>query len=520
MIPLFSTQQIKEADAFAINTLSMPGIVLMENASIEITRYVKEKVASLPKSSIGIICGKGNNGGDGFAAARHLSNEGYNVLIVHLGTESEMSGDCLANYKIIKALSGGNKNIILKKYNSLADLNPFKKCTVIIDAMLGSGASGELKEPIRKIVETLNFMKSFKVAVDIPTGLDADKGFGELIFKSDLTITLGELKKGLFFGDGYSNCGEIKKGDIGIGFSFFDRYPVSEYLIEPEDAFNSLPHKRKNIHKYSAGKVLTIGGSADLPGAAALTAKAAMKIGAGASIIAFPKSARELVHKEIDEVIVNSYEDNSKGYLATQNAAELEEKIKWADTISIGPGLGREKETQGAVIKILKEKKFGNIVIDADAIFAIANYNYKKLNLKNFILTPHHGEFSNLIGIKTSDLKKDILGFGKQFVNDTKAYLVLKGAPTVIFMPDGECFINTAGNPGLAKFGTGDVLTGILAGLLAQKKDIEKSLISGVYLHSLSADLLSAEFSELGYTASDIIEKLPSAVNFIRGTFA
>jgi NAD(P)H-hydrate epimerase len=520
MIPLFSTKQIKEADSFAINALGIPGIVLMENASIEIARCAREKFSLRPESIIGIICGKGNNGGDGFAAARHFLNKGFRVLILHLGTESEMSGDCLRNYKIIKALSPGNKNINLKKYDSLKDINSFKKCSVIIDAILGSGAAGELREPYRGIVEALNAVNAFKIAVDIPTGLDADKGYGDLIFKSDLTITLGELKKGLFLGDGYSSCGEIKKGDIGIGFSFFDKYHVSEYLIEPEDAFNYLPRKRKNIHKYSAGKVLTIGGSADLPGAAALAAKAAMKIGAGASIIAFPKSARELIHKELKEVIVNSYEDSGKGYLAPENISELEEKIKWADTVSLGPGLGRENETQEAVIKILREKKFGNIVIDADAIFAISSYNYKKLNLKNFVLTPHHGEFSKLIGVKTSELRKDILGFGNEFVKETKAFLVLKGAPSVIFLPDGESLINTSGNPGLAKFGTGDVLTGVIAGLLAQLKNLEKSLISGVYLHSLAADLLSAQYSELGYTASDIIEKLPFAVNFIRSTFA
>lgn len=520
MIPLFSTKQIREADSFAINTLSIPGIVLMENASIEIFKKIKEKFPLQANSAIGIICGKGNNGGDGFAAARHFSNEGYKVLIIHLGSESEISGACLVNYKIIKALSEWNKNIILKKYRSLKDLKLFNKCSVVLDAMLGSGAAGALKEPYGKIVEALNSIKAFKAAADIPTGLDADKGYGETIFKSDLTITLGDLKKGLFFGDGYNSCGKVEKGDIGIGFSFFNKFPVSEYLLEPEDVFNSLPQKKKNINKYSAGKVLTIGGSADLPGAAAMTSKAAMKIGAGASIVAFPKSARELIHKELDEVIVNSYEDDSKGYLCLKNVSDLEERIKWADSIALGPGLGRTEETQKAVIKILKEKKFKNIVIDADAISAIGKFNYKKLNLKNMVLTPHHGEFSSLIGIKTSELKKDILGFGKKFVKDTKAFLVLKGAPTVIFLPGGESLINTSGNPGLAKFGTGDVLTGILAGLLAQEKDFERSLICGVYLHSLAADLLLAEYSEFGYTATDIIEKIPSAINFIRNTFA
>lgn len=492
----------------------------MENVSREIAQRVKEQAGEPSENLIGIICGKGNNGGDGFAAARHLSNYGYAVLILHTGSEQEMSVDCLANYKIMKVLAHERKNISLKKYVSPKDLNRFNKCGIIIDAMLGSGASGALKEPYNKIVDFLNSVKSFKVAVDIPTGLNADKGYGEKIFKSDLTVTLGELKKGLFFGDGYSSCGNVIKGDIGTGFSIFDKYPVAEYLIEPEDVYNCLPEKRKNIHKYTAGKVLTIGGSAALPGAAALTAKASMKIGAGASIAAFPKSARELIHKELEEVIVNSYEDSSKGYLSARNIPELGEKITWADAVSLGPGLGRETETQEAVIKILKERKFRNIIIDADALFAVANYSFRKLNLKNFVLTPHYGEFSKLIGVQIQELKKDILKHGKEFVKNTGCWLVLKGAPTIIFLPGGESLINTSGNPGLAKFGTGDVLTGVLAGLLAQQNDIEKSLIAGVYLHSFAADLLSDELSELGYTASDIIGKLPAAVNFLRSTFA
>ncbi len=326
------------------------------------------------------------------------------------------------------------------------------------------------------------------------------------------------MKKGLFFGDGYVFSGEVEKGGIGIPDSFYDNFTPTEYLIEPEDALYGLPVKAKNLHKYSAGKVLTIAGSGSLPGAAVLTSTSALKVGAGASILCFPKSVRELVHKKLNEVVVKTYEDDGKEYFAEKNIDELSEKIKWADVVAIGPGLGRQKETQKAVIAFLKKYKSKKVVIDADAIFALGHGKYKKLNLKNSILTPHHAEFAALIGISNSELKKDILKYGKAFVKKTGAHLVLKGAPTIIFTPDGDALINTTGNPALAKFGTGDVLTGFIAGLLAQQKDTEKAIVTAVYLHSLAADILAEKRTKLDILASDIQKYIPQTIKFLENS--
>ncbi|MCW8960565.1 MAG: NAD(P)H-hydrate dehydratase, partial [Ignavibacteriaceae bacterium] len=385
-------------------------------------------------------------------------------------------------------------------------------------ALLGSGTKGSLSEPYPSIINYLNKLNVIKVAIDIPTGLNADTGFAEIAYNADLTITLGELKKGLFFGDGYVNAGEVEKGGIGIPDFLFDRFTPTEFLIEPEDALLGLPVKTKNIHKYSAGKVLTIAGSGSLPGAAVLTSTSALKIGAGASILAFSKSVRELVHKKLGEVVVKAYEDSGKEYFSEENLDELKERIKWADVVAIGPGLGRNKETQKAVLLLLEKYKPKKTVIDADAVFALGNGKYKKLDLKNCVLTPHHAEFSSLIGISISELQKDILKYGKAFVKKTGAYLVLKGAPTIIFNPEGEALINTTGNPALAKFGTGDVLTGLLAGLLSQQTDIEKSIVTGVYLHSLAADLLVAKRTMLDILASDIQNYIPQTIKFLENS--
>jgi ADP-dependent NAD(P)H-hydrate dehydratase / NAD(P)H-hydrate epimerase len=518
MIPLFSTQQVREADSHAIKKLGIPGILLMENASREIYSIALEYFPEDVKGHIGFVCGKGNNGGDGFAAARHFANHGFIVTVVFIGSPAEMSEDCRLNFDILKNISSVNKNIFLIPFKSTASLAALKKCPVVFDALLGSGASGELKKPYAEIVGYLNKLNSFKIAIDIPSGLNADSGYSFNKLKVDLTITLGELKKGLFIGEGYELCGEVRKGEIGIGPEFFSSLEVKEYLAEPEDAYNFLPGKERGINKYSAGKVLTIAGSGKYPGAAVMTSKAALKSGAGASVLAFPKSARELIHKEITEIVVEPYEDEGKEYLSVKNVDDLSERISWADAVAIGPGLGRSKETQSAVLEIIKKRKFKNLVIDADGLFPL-NKKFRDYNLKNIVLTPHLGEFSSLTGIPVPELKKDLLKYGREFTKDTGAILILKGAPTMIFT-GSEVFVNTTGNPGMAKFGTGDVLTGILAGFIAQQDDLIKSLICGVYIHSLTADLLKNIYTEYGYSAENIIEHFPMGIKFLKDTFA
>jgi len=520
MIPLFSTEQIRSVDAYAIDELGIPSIVLMENAALQIFNIVLDKTKHLKKlRTCGFLCGKGNNGGDGFAVARHFANNGFKVNVVFLYDENKMSDDCKTNFNILKKLSRDNANILIKKFGSVKDLRFVVDNDIIFDAMLGSGAKGSLREPYNTIVEHINKSKAFKVAIDIPTGLDADRGYADLSFVSDLTVTLGEFKAGLFFGDGAALCGEVIKGNIGVDYFYFDKFETIRYLIEPEDAVNNLPFKKKNIHKYTSGKVLTIAGSGLFPGAASMTSKSALRVGAGASILCFPKSIRKLIYTNIPEVVINAYDDKGSEILREYNTKELSERLQWADVLAIGPGLGRAKDTVEAVRKIIKEHKFKNIIIDADALFALKEKQYKNFNLENFVLTPHYGEFANLIGIEIEKLKKDILGYGNSFAQETNSYLILKGAPTIIFTPAGDALINTTGNPGMAKFGSGDVLTGVTAGFLSQSKDVEKAVILGVYIHSLAADLLLKDFTEFGFTSIDIMNNLPKAIKFLRGTF-
>jgi NAD(P)H-hydrate epimerase len=513
MIPLYSTFQIRNLDSFAIKRLNIPGIVLMENAAIGIYQSILDRVDTL--KSVGVVCGKGNNGGDGYAVARHFSNSGFDVKVISLGSEKDLSEDCKTNLNILKNLSSQRKNLLIKSFKSIKDISWLKDCDVIIDAILGSGFTGELKDPYSSVIKSLNKISAFRCAIDVPTGLNADTGSGDIVFHSDLTITLGEFKKGLFIGMGYEFCGEIVLKEIGIGRDYFENIYPDNYLIEPEDIFLSLPKRKKSVHKYSAGKVLSIAGSYKYPGAASLTSQSALVSGAGASILAIPQSTKKLIHKNLLEVVVESYGDEKAKYFDNDGLTSLQQKIKWADVVAIGPGLGREVETISAVKRFVFERKFKFAVIDADALFALDKEFLNKCNLENCILTPHLGEFAQLIGIEAKLIEKDILSYGKEFAAKHKCILVLKGAPTIIFNPESEAFINTTGNSGMAKFGSGDVLTGIIAGLLSQNGNLEDAAINGVYLHSLSADLLLSEKPISNYLASDIMNNYPTAVKFL-----
>ncbi len=520
MIPLFSNSQVRGADHFAISKLGIAGNVLMENAARSILSEIENNFENLSEyARFGIICGKGNNGGDGFALARLLMIRGYEVRVVSLSGSKELKGDAKTNYDILNKLSEYYSNSELSIYTSNRDLSKLADCEIIIDCLLGTGTQGELREPYKSIIGKLNALDCYKVAVDIPSGLIEDCASGSSIFNADLTVTLAELKTGLYYGQGFINCGKIVKGSIGTGPEYFDTLEVENYLVEPEDVLRGLPVRQKDAHKYSAGKVLIIGGSAELPGAAILASNAALRSGAGAVILAFPKSITLLAQNKLAEAVVYSYNDKDNGCLSASAVKELQPKINWADCVVIGPGLGRSPESIEAVLNIIKNNNSKRFIIDADALFALSSSNIGSLKLSSCVLTPHYGEFANLIGKSVAELKDDILNNAKNFAKMNKCHLILKGAPTIIFTPQGEAVINTSGNASLAKFGSGDVLAGMLGSFVGCNKEIENSIVSASYIHGLCADLLINRLNEISVNATDLIGTISDAITFIRKSF-
>ncbi len=521
MIPLFNSAQVREADKYAINKLGIPSILLMENAARSIYELIDKNFSGeLVEKKAAILCGKGNNGGDGFALTRNFLINGFSVIVISIGAEKELKGDALLNYIILKKTAAVNKNLSLVNYKGVNSIKKAAGCDIIVDALLGTGAYCPLKEPYNTIIKYVNTLDAVKVAVDIPTGLNVDTGYGETVFEADLTVSLAEFKAGLFYSKGYKFAGKVEKGSIGLGKEYFDSLNVENYLIEPEDVFTFLPEKEPDAYKYSAGKVLVIAGSRNFTGAAFLTTNAVMKSGAGACILAFPESIKEIALQNLKMPTVFGYEDNGRGCLTEDSVDSLMEKIEWADAVALGPGIGREEETLAAVRKLIKKGKNKRFIIDADALYALAGKEYTKIDLSGMILTPHHKEFADMLGIELKELEENMPANGKDFAVKNKCYLVLKGAPTITFTPNGDAIINSTGNPGMAKFGTGDVLTGFTAGMAAQHITAEEAVLASVYIHSLAADLLINEKTVYGMTSTDILENLPYAIKFIFDTFS
>lgn len=513
MIPLFNSYQIRSADKFAIESLSYPSIILMENAAESIYNIAKDEFNFSTEKPIGFICGKGNNAGDAFAVARKFSVDGYKIVIGLIYPKEEFSPDALTNFEILLNLKNNGSPIEIINFNDNS-IKRLKKCQAVFDGIFGTGVKGELPQNIINILNKINSYELFRIAIDIPTGLNSDNGYGSTIFNSDLTITLSQLKHGLFYSKGYLSSGKVVKGSIGIPNSLFNQFIPTSYLIEAEDAVAAFKGKDKGINKYKAGKLLIIAGSKDFPGAAILNSLSAFKIGTGAVKAALPNSFGTGFIKKTPEIVPFFYEDKNLGILTEESLSDIYPQINWADVVLIGSGLGRNEKTIDAVKRIIQENPKKDFVIDADAIYPFNNSFSAKI-FKNKILTPHLGEFSNLIGVKSQEIEKDVLKYGSEFCRNTKSYLILKGPRTIIFNPMGESFICTLGNPGLAKFGSGDVLAGITAGVFAQSKNNFLSSIASVFVHSLAADILKKKDSEYGFTSTDIINLLPKTIKFL-----
>lgn len=509
MQKVVTSQEMREMDRYTIKQLGIPGMVLMENAGIGTHRVIQELIDELPDPIVYLFCGKGNNGGDGFVVGRHLWDNGATVQIYVVGTEDELKGDALNNYKIIKKLKIPVKFITTKKdLENISKQNP----DVVVDALLGTGIKGAVHGFMKNVIDSLNELHCPIVAVDIPSGLNADSPAVEgSVIQADATVTMALPKYCHVFYPAKEYVGDLYIADIGIPRTIRNSEKVKVQIVEKSNLY--LPYRSPDAHKYECGKVAVLAGSPGYTGAAALTAEAASRIGAGLVILAIPKELNPILENKLTEVITKPYDTNGLSILSAADEPNIVELLEWCDVLAIGPGLGRAKETQQAVIKILAhfEKP---VVIDADALFALAvDKNLQENIHKNWILTPHHGEFLRLLkNINKETLKIEFVKLAQQFAVKRELTLLLKGAPSIVASPDAEIFINSTGNSGLAKGGTGDVLTGFAAGLLAQSVEPVEAAYTANFLHGLCAEEVTAEKGYHTLMASDLLKSIGSVL--------
>ncbi len=506
--------EMREIDRTAIEDYGIPGVVLMENAGRQVVNAVVDMLGNVNDKIILVIAGKGNNGGDGFVVARHLKNMGAEVFVHLLADVSQIKDDAKINLDVWLKM-GGKVTNPLNEGKELLDTQ-LARSHVVVDALYGTGFKGSMRENVVPVVEALNSCPAPVIAVDIPSGLEADTGLvqGPCI-KASETVTFGLPKTGLVTGLGPEYCGRLHVADISIPH-VVTRGGKTE-LVTGEKVQQLLPSRTACAHKGDFGHAMVVGGSPGMSGAVCLAARACVRSGAGLVTAAVPWGLHPVVEIKLTEIMTMPLPENVDGFLSEQALEVISELLEKMDVLAIGPGLGTYQETVKLVGEVLKIAKVP-CVIDADGINAVAQSGFSLLEMQaGAVLTPHPGEMARLMGCTVAEVQADRLGIARRAAAESGAVVVLKGAGTIVALPGGRAYINNTGNPGMASGGAGDVLTGIIAGLLAQGLSAENAAVAGVYLHGLAGDKAAGEKGKAGILAGDVTEVLPECIKDTKG---
>ncbi len=502
---LLTKEQANKLDKVAIDDYNVLGKTLMENAGRGLANFIQLKLIKKNKAKIGIICGKGNNGGDGFATASMLKDIGFNISIYCLIPFKEISRDSLFfhNECIKKNISIFYEGVAPK---ALPDFD------LMIDAIIGTGFYGELNTTLSSWTKWLNNAKC-RISVDIPSGINANTGKASInAVKSNYTITMGSPKIGMMLEPGKSHCGLINTIDIGLPIDLKNKKSFDWSLLENSQINSMIDNLEKTTHKYKQGKVLVLAGSVGMTGAAYLSTMGALRSGAGVTKTFAPSSLNHIYEKMITEGITVPCDDLGNGYFIEDNYDTIMSHVDWCDVIIIGPGLGLNPKTSKLVAKLIK-KINKPLVIDADGFQPFYNNTelFNKIN-SSFVITPHLGEFSKLTGLDNKFLEDDLPKNIDLFMNKFSGTLLLKNAPSFVAWESKGC-VNSTGNPGLATAGSGDVLTGIIASFIAQGNTIEDAAKIGMFIHGKAGDELALEISQRGLIASDLLNTVAGVLS-------
>lgn len=497
-----TASEMREIDRTTIEELGIPSLVLMERAGLGVVKQV-EGLYKPGQKEVLVIAGPGNNGGDGLVVARNLYNKNYRVQVYLMASPDKLSPDCKRQYEICRRMK-----VPVKTTNTLRSSQIKDK--LVIDAILGTGLNKNLREDLLKAVRAINDAQTEVIAVDIPTGLSSDTGqpMPEAV-RADITVTFGLPKRGHLIQPGREYTGKLVVEDIGFPGELLRSESIKVNLVEEEEIRALLPHRPPDAHKGTFGHVLVVGGSKGKTGAIRMTAKAVLRTGAGLVTIATPEEV--LSQLPVLEEMTLPIE----GYSRKALTEVLDFIHRRADVIAVGPGMGREPETMEFVLGLLKHCPVPSVV-DADALFALSSLGPVKLERflqrvpSPLVLTPHTKEMERLTEITTDEIKTRPIEVAREFSIKTGACLVLKGSPTIV-SSEGKVFINPTGSEAMATAGSGDVLTGIISGLIAQGLPPLEASIAGVYLHGLSGDIGAARKTSYGLIAGDLIEHLPEA---------
>jgi NAD(P)H-hydrate epimerase len=512
---ILTAAQMREADRCTIEDIGIPSLVLMENAGRQVVAAVEAAYESQLEGRVAVLCGRGNNGGDGFVMARTLLQRGVDTLVCVIGSLADVKGDARVNLDIL-----GQLGVVVVEIGDAQSwelhFSEVSKCSLIVDAIFGTGLRSPLAGMLETIAADVNASGVPVVAIDLPSGVSADTPqlIGDCI-EASMTVTLGALKLPLVLPPAERCAGDVVIADIGIPHAVIESLegPHVE-LLAPEQVRQIVTPRTAESHKGDFGRVTVVAGSPGKTGAACLAGMAALRSGAGLVTVATPASCLPMVAAGHPELMTEPLDEAPEG---TVGEAALDRLLQMDhDVIACGPGLGRSAAA-ASFVRGLIERAAVPLVLDADAITALAGdaAALAGSDERRLIITPHPGEMARLIGAPVEHVQANRLQVARDLATLQHVYVVLKGHRTVIATPEGRLFINPTGNPGMATGGTGDVLTGMIAAWLAQLLDAEAACRLGVFLHGTAGDLAEAGIGQVAMTASDVLDELGNALKYL-----
>ncbi len=510
---LATASEIRELDKLAATKYGISGLVLMEIAGLRVVEAVREQCGGhVSGRRILIFAGKGNNGGDALVAARHLINAGAEVKVFLLGKGEEIRGDARANYLILERMGARVYPVLGDKDCQRVDIATLN-ADLLVDGIYGTGFKGAAMHHVARVIQQINQSGKPVIAIDLPSGLEADSGkvHGPCV-RAAVTVTMGLPKPGLYLEPGRSYAGRVVVADISFPAALVEGQYLKGNLITPGMCRGLLPARQPAAHKGSFGHVLVVGGSASMPGAPLLAGRGALRSGAGLVTAGIPRNCHQLVAGRFPEIMTWPLPDNQAGVLTAGAAGTiLSEAARW-DVLACGMGLGQHQE--GAeMVTALMEGWTKPVVLDADALNLLAPNPFVLANARGpVVITPHPGEMARLMGTTPARVQEDRLNAAREAAGRWQVTVVLKGAGTVVACPDGQFYVNTTGNPGMATAGSGDVLAGVIAGLMAQGLSPTAAAVLGVFSHGLAGDLAARTVGMRGMVAGDIAELVAQAM--------
>lgn len=500
---------MQSIDRRAMDGMGIAGLTLMENAGTRVTEAIVEYFGDPAGKLVTVVCGKGNNGGDGFVVARLLHEKGAKVEIFLIGEKAAVKGDARINLERAERLA-----LKITEISDPAQFAISPECWLVVDAIFGTGFTGTVEYPFDEIIRRINASDAPVLAIDAPSGLDGASGHvSDPTIEADMTVTLALPKYGQIVHPGKDYCGQLLVADIGFPQSAIESENIILNVLMEDEAAVMLPHRASDAHKGDFGKFFILAGSEGYTGAAALTSEAGLRSGVGLTILGCPSSLNDIFEVKMTEVITRPLpEVRNKRCFALRGLGEVREMVKWADAIAVGPGIGTYHETRDLIFRLIS-KLDKPAVFDADALNNLAkDMSYLKAHTAPLVISPHPGEMSRLTGKTIEQINKNRINIALEFAQEFNLVVILKGAPSVIAAPSGQAWLNPSGNEGMATAGSGDVLTGLIGGFLAQGlMDIDAALL-GCYVHGKAGDLAYEELGSRGMIAGDILRMVPEAL--------